>query len=97
MMKRPNTNKHIPLRTCVACREVKNKREMVRLVNSAKGGVQVDISGRQPGRGAYLCRVLKCWQNGLAGNYLEHTLRTKITQENREHLAEYGKTLNGGC
>ena len=96
MMKRPNTNKHIPLRTCVACREIKNKRVMVRLVNSANGDVQVDASGRQPGRGAYLCRLPKCWQNGLAGNHLEHTLRTKISQENREHLAEYGRTLNGG-
>ena len=97
MTKRPNTSKHIPLRTCVACREIKNKREMVRLVNSASGGVQVDSSGRQPGRGAYLCRLPGCWQTGLAGNHLEYTLRTKITSENRGRLAEYGRSLNGGC
>ncbi|MFC1865860.1 YlxR family protein [Chloroflexota bacterium] len=97
MTKRPYTNKHIPLRTCVACREIKNKREMVRLVNSASSGVQVDSIGRQLGRGAYLCRLPECWQTGLAGNRLEYTLRTKITSENRARLAEYGRSLNGGC
>ena len=96
-MKRPNTSKHIPLRTCVACREVKSKRELVRLVRSADGDIQVDTSGREPGRGAYLCRMPECWQIGIKGGRLEHVLRTSITIQNRERLVEYGKSLNGGC
>ena len=96
-MGRKNINKHIPMRTCVACREVKSKRELIRLVRNLNGSVQVDTSGKEPGRGAYLCRVLECWQNGLAGGRLEYVLKTKLTRENREQLIEYGKTLIGGC
>lgn len=97
MITETNTNKHIPLRTCIACREQKNKRQLIRLVRIANGGVQVDTSGKQPGRGAYLCRLPQCWQNGLAGSRLEHVLRTSITRQNMEQLVEYGKTLIGGC
>ena len=96
-MRKTNINKHIPLRTCVACREVKSKRELVRLVRSADGDIQVDTSGREPGRGAYLCRMPECWQIGITGGRLEHVLRTSITAQNRERLVEYGKSLNGGC
>jgi len=92
-----NTSKHTPLRTCISCREVKNKQELVRLVSSANRSIMVDTSGHQPGRGAYLCRQPECWQKILAGNQLEHALKTKITSENREQLAEYGRSLNGGC
>ena len=96
-MGRKNINKHIPMRTCVACREVKSKRELIRLVRNLNGSVKVDTSGKEPGRGAYLCRVLECWQNGLAGGRLEYVLKTKLTRENREQLIEYGKILIGGC
>jgi hypothetical protein len=96
-MKKRNINKHIPMRTCVACREVKSKRELVRLVRNLNGSVQVDTGGGEPGRGAYLCRMLECWRNGLAGGRLEYVLRTNLTQKNREQLIEYGKSLIGGC
>jgi predicted RNA-binding protein YlxR (DUF448 family) len=96
-MRKRNTNKHIPMRTCIACREVKRKREMVRLVRNLDGSVKIDTSGKEPGRGAYLCRALECWQDGLAGGRLEYVLKTKLTQENREQLIKYGKTLIGGC
>ncbi len=68
----------------------------MRLVRSAAGDVEVDGSGRMPGRGAYLCSEAQCWQNGLSGNSLEHVLRVKISNENRERLIEYGKTLSEG-
>jgi predicted RNA-binding protein YlxR (DUF448 family) len=97
MMKKMNTSKHIPLRTCIACRQQKDKWQLVRLVRSASGAILVDTSGRQPGRGAYLCRLPQCWQNGLAGGRLEHALRTSVNPENREQLAEYASTLKGGC
>jgi len=96
-MRKRNISKHIPMRTCVACREVKSKRELVRLVRNLNSSVQVDTSGREPGRGAYLCREMECWQDGLTGGRLEYVLKTKLTQENREQLIEYGKTLIGGC
>ena len=84
-------SKHIPLRTCVACRSVKPKRELIRLVRISDGGVEVDSSGKKAGRGAYLCRGWECWEIGLKGNQLERTLRTTLTQDNREQLIEYGR------
>ena len=80
--------KHIPQRTCIACRKVKDKRELIRLVCTGDGGVEVDLSGRWAGRGAYLCRSAGCWQEGLKGSRLEQALKTGISQENREKLSQ---------
>jgi predicted RNA-binding protein YlxR (DUF448 family) len=84
--------RHVPQRTCVACGEVRPKRELVRLVR-VSGGVEVDPSGRKAGRGAYLCPVLGCWQAGLKKGRLEYILRTQITEHNRQQLIKYGQEL----
>lgn len=90
-----SSNKHLPQRTCVACRAVKDKREMVRLVRAADGAAEVDDSGKKVGRGAYLCRGQSCWQEGLKGGRLEHALRTTLKRDNIEQLIEYSKSLAG--
>lgn len=92
-----NTNKHIPLRTCIACRQIKEKRQLVRLVHDTDGSIQIDISGRKPGRGTYLCRMPECWNSAVAGGRLEHALRTSLTAENRGQLAKYGNMLVMDC
>ena len=84
-------SKHIPQRTCVACREVKTKRELIRLVRISNGTVEVDPSGKKAGRGAYLCQSPECWEDGLKRGRLEYNLRTALTQENRQQLIRYGK------
>lgn len=91
---RPQTirRKHVPQRTCIACRETKAKRKMVRLVNH-QGEVLIDPRGKLTGRGAYLCPYRECWETGLKGNRLEHALRTSLTLENRQMLVEYGRNL----
>ena len=89
--------KHVPRRTCVACRKVDNKRELVRLVRVSDGSVEVDTSGKKAGRGTYICREWKCWETGLKGGRLEHALRTTITQDNREQLIIYGEKLFKGA
>jgi len=78
--------KHIPQRTCVACRKVRAKRELIRLVRTTDGGVEIDAGGKKAGRGAYLCPSQECWTIGLKGGRLERTLRTTLTQDNREQL-----------
>lgn len=88
--------RHIPQRTCVACRKVKAKRELIRLVRVADGSVEVDTSGRKAGRGAYLCGVQECWEIGLKGSGLEYVLRTTLAPGNREQLIRYGKDLLQG-
>ena len=88
------SNRHqVPQRTCVACRKVTAKRELIRLVHTSSGAVEVDASHKKAGRGAYLCPSPVCWQSGLETGRLEHTLRTTINNENREQLIEYGKKL----
>jgi predicted RNA-binding protein YlxR (DUF448 family) len=94
--KTKSIDKHLPQRTCVACRVTKDKRELVRMVRVSDGVVEVDESGKKVGRGAYLCRGQDCWQEGLNGGRLEHALHTNLSHENREQLAGYGKSLSGG-
>ena len=85
--------KHVPQRTCLACRKVKDKRELIRLVRISEGRVEVDTGGKKAGRGAYLCRARECWEIGLKGSRLEYALRTNLTQDNREQLIKYGRTI----
>ena len=85
--------KRVPQRTCVACRVVKDKRELVRLVRVPDGDVEVDDEGKIAGRGAYLCRVEECWRIGLKGGRLEYALRARLTHDNRERLLDVAKAL----
>lgn len=88
--------KHVPQRTCVACRKVKPKRELVRLVRVADGSIEIDLSGKKAGRGAYLCELPECWDTGLNSGRLEHALKTMLTGTNREQLGEYVKGMPQG-
>lgn len=89
-------SKRVPQRTCVACRKVTAKRELIRLVRISDGSVEVDTGGKKTGRGAYLCRARECWQIELKGSRLGHTLRTTLTEDNREQLIRYGEDLGEG-
>ena len=71
--------KHIPQRTCVGCREVLPKRKLIRLVKTTEG-VRIDLSGKLPGRGAYLHDQKSCWSRGLKGS-LEKALRITIPEQ----------------
>ena len=84
--------KHIPQRSCIACRETKDKKTLIRLVYNANN-VEIDTGGKRPGRGAYLCPVSECWETALKRNQLEYALRAKLTLENYRTLIEYGKSL----
>lgn len=88
---KPGGIRHVPRRTCIACRRVQDKKELVRLVSSADGTTEADATWKKPGRGAYLCRDIRCWEEGLKGNRLNHALKTGITRENRAGLLEWIK------
>jgi hypothetical protein len=83
----PRRAKHVPQRTCVACREVQAKGTLVRLVRTPEG-VFVDTHGKQPGRGAYLHARPECWPRGLKGS-LASALRTTLSEEDRQRLSEF--------
>jgi uncharacterized protein len=83
--------KHVPQRTCVGCRIVMAKRQLVRVVRTADG-VLVDPTGKLAGRGAYLHDRRSCWESGLAGS-LAHALKTELTAPDRELLEAFMNTL----
>lgn len=87
--------KHVPERTCIGCREIRPKRELIRIVLTESGGVEIDPTGKRSGRGAYLCKAKPCWEAGLKKEHLDRALRTKIAVEDRRGLAQYGETLPG--
>jgi len=81
------------MRTCVECRQVRPKRELVRIVRTPEGDIQIDERGKVSGRGAYLCRARPCWEQAMAHGRLEHALKMKLTMEERERLLEYAAQL----
>lgn len=83
--------KHIPQRTCIGCREVLPKRNLIRVVRTPDG-IQVDLTGKAAGRGAYIHDHPLCWQKGLKGA-LAAALRTEITPADRMRLEQYAATL----
>ena len=93
MPKKPQLPKHTPHRTCVVCRTVRPKRELVRLVRVPDGGVVVDVTGKSNGRGAYLCRQQRCWLAQKMVSRVEQALRTTLTPEVRSALAAYAQDL----
>jgi predicted RNA-binding protein YlxR (DUF448 family) len=84
--------KHIPQRTCIACRQVAGKRSLLRVVRT-EAGIVVDPTGKLAGRGAYLHPDQECWRAALRGNRLEQALRTRLNEENRQALLAFMTTL----
>ena len=88
--------KHIPQRTCIACRTIRSKREFVRVVRTEENRVQADPTGKKAGRGAYLCRQRECWETALESRgRLEQALKleTPVDPEDISRLREYAATL----
>ena len=83
--------KNIPQRTCVGCRTVQPKRSLIRIVRTPEG-VQVDPTGKIPGRGAYLHELHSCWETGIKGS-LTRSLKTDLTSEDLDLIKAYMETL----
>jgi len=87
------TPKHVALRTCVECRQVRSKRELIRVVRTPQGTIETDERGKAAGRGAYLCRNRACWEGAIRHERLDHALKTKLSAVDKERLLEYGQQL----
>lgn len=85
------SGKHIPQRTCVGCRQVLAKKELLRIVRSPDG-VQVEQQERLAGRGAYLHTNRSCWQKALNAS-LSKALRTDFTEQDIDRLQAYMQAL----
>ncbi len=91
--KQPKRQKHVPLRTCIACHETKPKRELLRVVRTPDGHVVLDATGKKSGRGAYLCARRSCWETAMKKKRLEQEFETTISDEDRAALEAFVATL----
>lgn len=73
--------KKIPMRQCVGCREMKPKKELIRVVKSPEGTLSLDFRGKAPGRGAYLCPDPACLKRAMKSKALERGFEIPIPQE----------------
>ena len=70
----------IPMRMCVCCREMKEKRSLLRVVKSPEGAISFDRVGKAPGRGAYVCKSKACLERAVKARQLERALETRIDE-----------------
>lgn len=80
--------KKIPQRQCVGCREMKNKRDLIRVVRSPEGEVSLDFKGKKPGRGAYVCPSGECLKRARKSRALERSFETAIPPEVYDQLEQ---------
>ncbi len=78
--------KKIPLRQCLGCREMKPKRELIRVVRSPEGAISLDFKGKANGRGAYVCPNAQCLKKAVKARALERAFSCQIPQEVYEAL-----------
>ncbi len=71
----------IPLRKCTGCNEMKEKRELVRIVKNKDGEVSLDLSGKKPGRGAYICKDIECLKMARKAKRIERALDCQISPQ----------------
>lgn len=81
-----SSGKKIPMRKCVGCNEMKSKKEMIRILKTETEGIVVDRTGKQNGRGAYLCPSTECFKKAVKSKGLERSLKQAIPAEVYEAL-----------
>ena len=78
--------KKIPMRQCLGCREMKPKKELIRVVRSPEGNISLDFKGKASGRGAYICPNSQCLKKAIKAKALERAFSTQIPAEIYEAL-----------
>ena len=78
--------KRYPQRTCVGCRETKDKKDLIRIVRTPEGTIETDLTGRKNGRGAYLCPGTDCLKKSLKNGGLAAAFKMRIEPETAERL-----------
>ena len=84
--------KKLPMRQCLGCREMKPKKELIRVVKSPEGDVSLDFKGKKPGRGAYVCPDTECLNLAIKKKALSRAFGTQIPESILEEL-----TLHAGA
>lgn len=74
-------SKKMPVRRCVGCQEMKNKKEMIRVIRTPEGEFELDATGKKNGRGAYLCPSRECLEKAVKSKGLERSFKQAIPPE----------------
>lgn len=85
--------KKIPIRQCTGCREMKPKRELIRVVRSPEDEISIDFRGKKPGRGAYVCRSEECLKRAVKSKALERAFGVQVPGD---VLAELREQMEAG-
>lgn len=88
--------RRVPVRTCVSCRVSSDKNHLLRIVRDSKGVVKIDLTGKAPGRGAYLCGARKCFESALKFKKINRALRCEIPESLGTELEKYVADGNVG-
>ena len=84
-----------PLRQCLGCRVMKQKKELIRAVRSPEGEVSMDLTGKKPGRGAYICRSKECLKRAVKSKALSRAFQVEIPQGVMDVLSEQMEGTDG--
>ena len=68
-----------PQRTCIACKSVKDKKDLIRIVRTKEGETELDMTGRKNGRGAYICKDIKCFESLKKSRGLDRSFTSQIS------------------
>ncbi len=89
--------KKIPLRMCLGCKEMKAKRELIRVVRNNEGEISIDLVGKKPGRGAYICKSADCLEKAIKAKRLDKAFETTIGSEVYDDLkSQLVREVEGG-
>ena len=81
MVNRVQKIKKIPMRQCLGCNEHKPKKELIRVVRSPEGEISLDFNGKKSGRGAYICRDVKCLKKARKSKRIDSNLGVTVPEE----------------
>ncbi len=82
-----------PQRTCIACKSVKDKKELIRIVRTKEDEIELDMTGRKNGRGAYICKDIKCFESLKKSRGLDRSFKSQISPLIYDKLTDELKLL----
>lgn len=88
--------KKIPMRQCVGCREMKSKKELIRVIKTDDEGVIIDLTGKKNGRGAYICPNADCLRKAITTKGLERSFKAPVEKEVYDNLEKELKNIEAG-
>ncbi len=88
--------KKVPMRQCVGCREMKNKKELIRVIKTEEEGILIDVTGKKNGRGAYICPNADCLNKAITSKGLERSFKMPIEKSVYDNLKKELDNIEAG-